>query len=177
MEVTEFEIEGLLVIKPKIFYDKRGFFYEVYNKYHYSFFKNFSCVQENESKSKYGVLRGLHFQKKPYEQAKLVRVISGKVLDVAVDLRKSSKTYGKYKSIILSGRNKLQFFIPRGFAHGYVVLSRSAVFSYLVDNKYSSKHESGIIYDDKDLNIDWSLPKRDIIVSEKDSKLGLFNDN
>ena len=172
MEIVKTSIEGLVIIQPKVFEDERGYFMESYKE---SFIKeNFPethFIQDNESRSTYGVLRGLHFQKPPFEQTKLVRVIEGEVLDVAVDLRKNSPTYGKWESIILSGDNKKQFFIPKGFAHGFVVLTNSAIFCYKVDNVYSQEHESGINYQDKSLNIDWVVKEEDIIISSKDKML------
>lgn len=172
MEIIKTSIEGLVIIQPKVFEDERGYFMESYKE---SFIKeNFPdihFIQDNESKSSYGVLRGLHFQKPPFDQTKLVRVIDGEVLDVAVDLRKGSLTYGKWVSILLSGKNKKQLFIPKGFAHGYIVLSKNALFSYKVDNLYSPDHETGIIYNDKTLNIDWKIPKKNILISKKDQNL------
>ena len=172
MEIVKTSIEGLVVIEPKVYADERGYFMESYKE---SFIKeNFPkirFIQDNESKSSYGVLRGLHFQKPPFEQTKLVRVIEGEVLDVAVDLRKNSPTFGNWESVILSGDNKKQFFVPKGFAHGFVVLSDKAIVSYKVDNPYSLKHESGIIYDDDKLKINWTIPKSDLKLSEKDLKL------
>lgn len=169
MEFLKTEIEGLVVIKPKIFGDNRGYFFESFSKR--IFKKEVSdtlFVQDNESSSVYGVLRGLHFQKPPYEQAKLVRVVRGRVLDVAVDIRKDSSTFGKHFSIELSEKNKLQLFIPRGFAHGFVVLSEGAVCQYKCDNYYAPDYESSIIWNDPQLGIDWLLPNEDIILSEKD---------
>lgn len=175
MEIVKTSIEGLVIIQPKVFQDERGYFMESFKE---SFIKeNFPdihFIQDNESKSSYGVLRGLHFQKPPYEQTKLVRVVNGEVLDVAVDLRKNSLTYGKWESVILSSENKKQFLIPRGFAHGFVVLSKTAVFFYKVDNPYSPEHDCGIIYDDNKLNINWKIPKSDIILSKKDSELSNY---
>lgn len=172
MEIIKTSIEGLVVIQPKVFEDERGYFMESYKE---SFLKenfpNVHFIQDNESKSSYGVLRGLHFQKPPFEQTKLVRVIEGEVLDVAVDLRNESSTYGKWESIILSGNNKKQFLIPKGFAHGFVVLSSFAIFAYKVDNYYSTEHDSGISYKDETLDIDWILPKKDLIISKKDRAL------
>ena len=172
MEIIKTSIEGLVIIQPKVFEDERGYFMESYKE---SFIKeNFPdihFIQDNESKSCYGVLRGLHFQKPPFDQTKLVRVIDGEVLDVAVDLRKGSLTYGKWVSILLSGKNKKQLFIPKGFAHGYIVLSKNALFSYKVDNLYSPDHETGIIYNDTNLNIDWKIPKKNILISKKDQNL------
>ena len=175
MEITKTSIEGLLIIKPKVFEDDRGYFMESYkDSFIKESFPDIHFIQDNESKSSYGVLRGLHFQKPPFEQTKLVRVIQGEVLDVAVDLRKDSETYGKWESIILSGENKKQFLVPKGFAHGFIVISDTAIFSYKVDNIYAPDYDSGIIYNDQDLNIDWRLSKDDIIISEKDKSLSNF---
>lgn len=175
MEIIKTSINGLIVIQPKIYDDERGYFMESFKK---SFFVNkkinVDFVQENESKSKYGVLRGLHFQKPPYEQSKLVRVVKGKVLDVAVDLRSDSKTFGKYESFILSSKNKKQLFIPKGFAHGFIVLSKSVIFSYKVDKEYNKSSEDGILFNDKSLNINWNIPFKHIKVSEKDYNLKSF---
>ena len=177
MEITKTSAEGLVVIQPKVFEDERGYFMESYKE---SFIKenfpNIDFIQDNESKSTYGVLRGLHFQKPPFEQTKLVRVIDGEVLDVAVDLRQNSPTYGKWESIILSGENKKQFFIPKGFAHGFVVLSPEAIFSYKVDNIYAPEYDSGIYYGDEFLNINWMVDSADLLVSAKDRKLGYFTE-
>ena len=173
MIIENCEIAGLLVIKPQIHKDERGYFFESYNK---ATFKektgvNVNFVQDNESKSKYGTLRGIHFQRSPGSQAKLVRVISGEILDVAVDLRSSSPTFGKWKSIVLSGENKTQLFVPRDFGHGFVVLSNYAVMSYKVDSPYSAGLDGGISWNDENLNIDWKIPNSDIILSEKDKNL------
>jgi len=176
MEIIKTSIKGLVIIQPKVFEDERGYFMESYKEnFIKENFPDIHFIQDNESKSSYGVLRGLHFQKPPFEQTKLVRVIEGEVLDVAVDLRKKSSTYGKWESIILSGENKKQFLIPKGFAHGFVVLSMEAIFSYKVDNYYAPEYDSGIFHDDKELNIDWSLPKSDLIISKKDAKLQLLS--
>lgn len=175
MEIIKTFIEGLVVIKPKVFDDERGYFMESFKE---SFIKeNFPdihFIQDNESRSTFGVLRGLHFQKPPFEQTKLVRVIEGEVLDVAVDLRENSPTYGKWESVVLSGENKKQFFIPKGFAHGFVVLSEEAIFSYKVDNPYSPKYDSGIIFNDSHLNINWLLEESKLLISKKDLKLKNF---
>lgn len=172
MKVINTKLDGLYIIKPVVYSDERGYFFESYRD---DIFKkkigNINFIQENESYSTKGILRGLHFQTEPYAQAKLVRCIKGKVLDVVVDIRKKSKTFGKYKSFLLSEHNKLQLFIPKGFAHGFIVLSNEAIFSYKVDNLYYPENDSGILWCDKDLNIDWVLEKKDIIVSQKDSKL------
>lgn len=172
MNIIETSIAGLIIIEPKIFEDPRGYFYESYN------LKVFEAagitndfVQDNQSKSNYGVLRGLHFQRDPFSQAKLVRVLSGKVWDVAVDLRQGSPTYGKWHGEMLTSDNKRQMCIPRGFAHGFVVLSETAEFFYKCDNFYSREHDGGIRYDDPELNIDWQLPKEKMILSEKDMQL------
>lgn len=170
MEIIKTDIEGVLIIKPRIFGDDRGYFYESYNrkalKEQVPQIPDF--VQDNQSYSTYGVLRGLHFQKAPYAQAKLVRVVSGKVLDVAVDLRPGSPTFGKHVSVELSGENHLQFFIPEGFAHGFSVLSHEVVFQYKCSSYYNKESEGGIIFNDPALGIDWKLPERDIILSPKD---------
>ena len=175
MKVEETSIEGLVVIEPKIFYDSRGYFFESYNQN--LFIKklgDFKFVQDNESKSSKGVLRGFHFQKPPFEQAKLVRCIEGEVLDVALDLRKNSSTYGKHEKVILSGDNKKQFFIPRGFAHAFLVLSETAIFSYKVDNIYAPQSDSGIIWNDPSLLINWGIDDSKLIISEKDKSLGVL---
>ena len=175
MEIVKTTIEGLVIIQPKVYEDERGYFMESYKElFIKENFPEIDFIQDNESKSSYGVLRGLHFQKPPFEQTKLVRVIKGEVLDVAVDLRKESKTYGKWESIVLSGDNKKQFLIPKGFAHGFLVLSDEAIFSYKVDNIYSPKHDSGIKYDDKFLNINWQISPSEIIISHKDKSLSNF---
>ena len=170
MEIIKTSIEGLIVIQPKVYTDDRGYFMESFKD---SNFPDIKFIQDNESRSTYGVLRGLHFQKPPFEQTKLVRVVKGEVLDIALDLRLASKTFGKYESIILSGENKKQFLIPKGFAHGFVVLSNEATFSYKVDNYYSPQHDSGILYNS--LNIDWKIPSEDMVISEKDKTLQPFN--
>ncbi|MDR2427471.1 MAG: dTDP-4-dehydrorhamnose 3,5-epimerase [Endomicrobium sp.] len=162
-------IEGIVVITPKIFRDARGYFFESYNK------KKFEqegltteFVQDNQSFSSYGTIRGLHFQKHPYTQSKLVRVLQGKVFDVAVDLRKNSNTFGEWFGIELSNKNQKMLFIPRGFAHGFSVLSKTAIFSYKCDNFYNKESESGILLNDVDLNIDWRINSKNMIISEKD---------
>ena len=170
MTITKTKLQGCFIIEPKVFEDKRGYFLESFNQNTFSKLigRHISFVQDNESYSSRGVLRGLHFQRGEHAQAKLVRVIKGKVLDVAVDVRKESPTYGQHVSIELSGENKKQFFVPRGFAHGFVVLSDTALFSYKCDNFYNKASEGGIIYTDAHLDIDWVLPTKDLIVSEKD---------
>ena len=170
MEIIKTDIEGVLILKPHIFGDARGYFYESYNKKLLSDLAPEipEFVQDNQSYSTYGVVRGLHFQKAPYAQAKLVRVVSGKVLDVAVDLRAGSPTFGKHVSVELSGENHLQFFIPEGFAHGFSVLSHEVVFQYKCSSFYNKESEGGIIFNDPDLGIDWGIPQKDIILSPKD---------
>ena len=169
MQILESSLDGVLTIAPKVFGDQRGFFYESYNERN---FRNAGItsrfVQDNESYSRYGVVRGLHYQAAPYTQAKLVRVISGSVLDVIVDIRQGSPTFGQHLAIELSGDNKLQVFVPRGFAHGFAVLSEYALFSYKCDNFYMPPHERGIAHDDPVLNIDWRIPHHQRILSDKD---------
>lgn len=176
MTIRETKLKGCFIIEPKVFEDKRGYFLESYNQKTFNKLigDNIVFVQDNESSSSRGVLRGLHFQRGEHAQAKLVRVIKGKVLDVAVDVRPKSPTYGQHVSIELSGENKKQFFVPRGFAHGFVVLSKTALFSYKCDNFYNKASEGGIIYTDSDLAVDWVLPNADLIVSEKDLVLPTF---
>lgn len=177
MEVIHTEIEGLLIIQPKVFGDERGYFFESFSMKEFEEKVSKTVfVQDNESKSRYGVLRGLHFQKPPFAQAKLVRVVTGRVLDVAVDIRNDSPTFGRYFSLELSGENKLQLFVPRGFAHGFVVLSDEAVFQYKCDNYYSPAHEGAIRWNDPRLHIDWQLPQNEIILSEKDKNNPLLCD-
>jgi dTDP-4-dehydrorhamnose 3,5-epimerase len=172
MEFIENDLPGLITIKPKVFKDSRGYFFEVFNQKEFEAqIGKVDFVQDNESKSTFGVLRGLHFQRPPFTQAKLVRCILGRILDVVVDLRVSSPTYGRHFTIELSSEDKCQLFIPRGFAHGFVVLSPEAVFSYKVDNFYSPSHDSGILWNDPNLSINWQLQEEEIILSEKDEKL------
>ena len=169
MAFIETGIEGLKIFDPKVWGDARGYFFESYNE---SFFKDNGIdavfVQDNQSRSGRGVLRGLHYQLPPYTQAKLVRCIFGKVLDVVVDIRENSATYGKSYSVVLSAQNKRQLFVPRGFAHGFVVLSKEAEFYYKCDFLYSKSHEAGIAYNDPQLKIDWMIPFEEMILSEKD---------
>jgi len=177
MQIIPTYLADCFAIKPSICTDYRGHFFESYNEKTFSELAGFSVhfVQDNQSHSKYGVLRGLHFQKDEYAQAKLVRVVKGEVLDVAVDLRPQSATYGRYTSIRLSEENQIMVFIPRGFAHGFAVLSKEAVFQYKCDNYYHKPAESGIHYADSSLWIDWVLPPKDVIVSEKDRELPFFS--
>ena len=171
MKVIETEIEGVFILEPRVFGDDRGYFFESFSLKHFEEKVSKTVfVQDNESKSKYGVLRGLQYQLPPYTQAKLVRVVKGRVLDVAVDIRKGSPTFGKYVAVELSEENKLQFFLPKGFAHGFAVLSEEAIFQYKCDEYYAPDYEGAICFDDPDLGIDWRLPLEDIILSEKDKK-------
>lgn len=173
MKVTETNLFGCIIIEPTIFNDERGYFFESFNTrlFNDAVGEEIKFIQDNQSFSKRGVLRGLHFQKGEYSQAKLVRVIQGKILDVVVDIRQDSPTFGGHFSIELSENNKKQLFIPRGFAHGFVVLSKEAQFFYKCDNYYNKNSESGIIYDDPDLDIDWKLGRDDLVLSEKDLAL------
>lgn len=175
MKIENTSIEGVFIFKPRVFNDYRGYFMETFKqKYFKDLISNVNFIQDNESKTTRGVLRGLHFQIPPYAQSKLVRVIHGKVQDVIVDLRKGSPTFGRHESFILSSENKSQLFIPKGFAHGFLTLSETAIFSYKVDNQYSPDHEIGIKYDDEFLNIKWALPLDKIILSKKDKTLNSF---
>ena len=177
MKFTKTSIEGLVIIDPTVFGDNRGYFLESYNEKEFKeVIGNVSFVQDNESKSSKGVLRGLHFQKPPFAQAKLVRCIEGKVLDVVLDIRKNSKTYGQHFTTELSGENKKQVFIPRGFAHGFLVLSESAIFAYKVDNTYAPEHDAGIRWNDPIVNIQWGLSESEVLVSNKDAQLPFFNE-
>ena len=177
MPFIQTKIKDVVIFEPRIFTDDRGYFFETYNE---KLFNDNGItakfVQDNQSKSSYGVIRGLHFQKGEHAQAKLVRVLQGSVLDVAVDLRKGSETYGKHVAVELSDVNNLQLFIPRGFAHGFSVLSRTAVFAYKCDNLYCKESEGGIDCSDPDLGIDWQIPAEDRILSEKDKLHPLFKD-
>lgn len=171
MKIIETPIEGLLVIEPDVFTDARGFFTETYNAERYAAAGiTASFVQDNMSASSYGVVRGLHFQRPPYTQAKLVSCIVGRVYDVAVDMRKGSPTYGQHFGVELSEDNHKQFFIPRGFAHGFSVLSEKAVFTYKCDNLYHPEADGGILLSDASLGIDWQVPTEAMIISEKDTK-------
>ena len=177
MKIHKTKIKNLIVFEPSVFKDKRGYFLESFNKKIFNkHINDISFLQDNESKSKYGVLRGLHYQTPPFAQSKLVRVNDGCILDVVVDLRKKSKTFGEHFSIQLSSSNNYQLFVPRGFAHGFVVLSDSAIVNYKVDNYYSNKNETGIIWNDPFINIDWKIPEEHIIISDKDLNLSKFNE-
>jgi dTDP-4-dehydrorhamnose 3,5-epimerase len=175
MEIIKTHIADLTILKPSVFEDNRGYFFETYNQ---ELLKknglNYNFIQDNESKSDYGVIRGLHYQLAPYAQTKLVRVVKGKVIDVAVDLRKGSPTFGEWHAIELSDENKLQFLIPRGFAHGYSVISENAIFAYKCDNFYNKESERGIKYNDTILNINWQITEKDAIISAKDKVLLSF---
>ena len=176
MKFIKTAIPDVYIIEPTVFGDGRGYFLESYNQKKFEeVVGKASFVQDNESKSSKGVLRGLHFQSPPFDQAKLVRCIEGEVLDVAVDIRKNSKTYGKHVAVLLSGENKRQLFVPRGFAHGFLVLSDSATFAYKVDNTYAPNYDAGIRWNDKELNIQWGVKDSEVIVSEKDAELTLFS--
>lgn len=171
MNYIETEIQGVYVLEPRVFQDARGYFMETWNQADFDkHVGKVTFIQDNESKSSYGVLRGLHYQKGEFSQAKLVRVIKGRVLDVAVDIRKSSPTFGKYVLAELSEENKRQLFIPRGFAHGFLVLSDEAVFTYKVDNVYAPQAEAGIKWNDEDIAIEWPIDPKDLILSEKDTR-------
>lgn len=177
MEYKKTTIEGVYIIEPKVFNDARGYFFEAWKKEEFEqHIGKVEFVQDNESKSSYGVLRGLHYQKGDCSQAKLVRVIKGKVLDVAVDIRKSSPTFGKYVMVELSDENKCQFFIPRGFAHGFLVLSDEAIFTYKVDNPYAPQADAGIRWNDPDINIQWPIDPAQVQTSEKDLKQPFLKD-
>lgn len=176
MNFIQTDIKDVIIVEPKIFSDSRGYFFETYVEKRY--IENgikVDFIQDNESKSSYGVIRGLHYQTPPFAQSKLVRVISGKVLDVAVDIRKSSPTFGKYVAVELSDENKRQLFIPVGFAHGFAVLSDEVIFAYKCDNYYNPSSERGIKFDDDFLSIDWKIPKEKMIISDKDRLLPNFN--
>jgi dTDP-4-dehydrorhamnose 3,5-epimerase len=178
MQITETKLKGCFIIEPTIFGDQRGSFFESFNKEQFKKQTGIEIefVQDNEAFSNKGILRGLHFQKGEFAQAKLVRVVKGKVLDVVLDVRPNSKTYGETVSCILSEENKKQLFAPRGFAHGYSVLEDNTIFIYKCDNFYKPKSEGGIIYNDKTLSIDWMLTEDEIVVSDKDKVLKSFNE-
>ncbi|MFI3264543.1 MAG: dTDP-4-dehydrorhamnose 3,5-epimerase [Rikenellaceae bacterium] len=169
MEAIKTDLEGVIIIEPRVFCDDRGYLFESFSQRE---FEAKVCkttfIQDNQSFSKYGVLRGLHFQKAPYAQSKLVRVTKGKVMDIAVDIRKGSPTYGKYVAIELSEENHRQLFIPRGFAHGFITLSKEAIFQYKCDNFYSKESEGAIMWNDPNLGIDWGIPEADALLSDKD---------
>ena len=177
MKYIETEIPDVFIIEPSVFEDERGYFLESFNlKKFKKTIHPITFVQDNESKSSKGVVRGLHFQKPPFHQAKLVRCIEGSVLDVAVDIRKGSPTFGKYIAVELSGANKKQLFVPRGFAHGFSVLSETAICIYKVDNEYAPEYDAGIRWNDTSLNINWGLAENEVIVSENDKALPFLNE-
>lgn len=177
MNYVKTSIDGVWILEPHVFNDSRGYFMETWKKEEFdTHIGEINFVQDNESKSSFGVLRGLHYQKAEFSQAKLVRVLKGKVLDVAVDLRKFSQTFGKYVSVELSDENKRQFFIPRGFAHGFVVLSKEAIFTYKVDNIYAPAQEASIKYNDSFIHVDWPIAEEQMLLSEKDRNGKNFED-
>ncbi|RCW93572.1 dTDP-4-dehydrorhamnose 3,5-epimerase [Winogradskyella arenosi] len=178
MTFKETKLEGCYILQPNIFTDKRGYFIESFSQQTFNSLLGLEVnfVQDNESKSSKGVLRGLHYQLGAHAQAKLVRVVKGAVLDVAVDIREDSKTFGQYVAVELTEANKTQLFVPRGFAHGFIVLEDETIFSYKCDNYYNKASEAGIIYNDDDLNIDWQLPSTDFILSDKDLILPKLKD-
>ena len=174
MEYKQTDIKGVFIIEPRVFQDARGYFFEAWKDEEFQQkVGKIKFIQDNESKSSYGVLRGLHYQKGEYSQAKLVRVIKGKVLDVAVDIRKSSPTFGKYVMVELSEENKRQLFIPRGFAHGFLVLSDEAIFTYKVDNVYSPQTEASLRWNDETVGVKWPTDVKDVVLSDKDLNKGL----
>ena len=178
MQFSRTVIDDVVICQPKIFSDSRGYFLETFKEEHFESFLGFSVgfCQDNESQSNKGVLRGLHYQLAPYAQSKLVRVIKGKALDVVVDIRRGSPTFGKHIAVELSEENKTQLFVPRGFAHGFLVLEDETIFSYKVDSYYSPQHDRGILFSDPALRVDWGLPESELILSDKDKTNPLLND-
>ena len=177
MKIIETHIPGVVIIEPQVFGDERGYFFESYSQSRFeSAVGEVRFVQDNESMSHYGVLRGLHFQRGEYAQAKLVRAVSGEILDVAVDLRRGSSTFGNHVAVVLSGNNHRQLFIPRGFAHGFAVLSEHAVCHYKCDNYYAPQHEGAVAWNDPDIAVDWRLPVADVVLSDKDRCNPLLRD-
>ncbi|MFV0290050.1 MAG: dTDP-4-dehydrorhamnose 3,5-epimerase [Mangrovibacterium sp.] len=178
MKVIKTDIPEVLIFEPNVFGDDRGYFFESFRQdvFEEAVGSRINFIQDNQSKSTYGVLRGLHFQRPPFTQSKLVRCIEGSVLDVAVDMRRSSPTYGKHVAVELSAENHRQLWIPQGFAHGFVVLSETAVFAYKCDNYYAPTHDGGVSWDDAAIGIDWRVPMNDIKLSEKDKNHGLLKD-
>jgi dTDP-4-dehydrorhamnose 3,5-epimerase len=173
MKFIETNLKGCFIIEPRVIEDSRGYFMESFNEktFQEGIGSNVSFVQDNQSFSTKGVLRGLHYQTQAHAQAKLVRVLQGEVLDVAVDIRPDSETYGQYEAVLLSAENNRQFFVPRGFAHGFLVLSETATFFYKCDNFYNKESEGGIIFNDETINVNWNFPSQDLIISEKDTIL------
>ena len=176
MNIIKTDIEGPVIVEPRIFGDARGYFFESYSARDFAQVAEVAFVQDNESRSCYGVVRGLHFQRPPYAQAKLVRVVEGRVLDVAVDIRRGSPTYGRHTAVELTGENHRQFFIPQGFAHGFAVLSETALFQYKCDEFYHPESEGALAWDDPTLAIDWRLPAADVVLSDKDRHHPSFKD-
>ena len=176
MNIIKTAIEGLVIIEPRVFGDSRGYFFESYNARDFAQVADITFVQDNESRSCYGVVRGLHFQKPPYAQSKLVRVVEGRVLDVAVDIRRNSPTYGQHVAIELTADNHRQLFLPQGMAHGFAVLSETAVFQYKCDNLYHPESEGAIAWNDPTLAIDWHLSAADVILSDKDKNHPSFHE-
>ena len=177
MDVIKTDIEGVVIIQPKVFEDSRGYFFESFSQREFDEkVQPIKFVQDNESKSSHGVMRGLHFQRPPYAQSKLVRCVKGRVLDVAVDIREGSPTYGKHVAVILTEDNHKQLFIPKGFAHGFAVLSDEVLFQYKCDNYYAPQSEGGILWNDPDLQIDWRIPADKVVLSEKDTRHPLLKD-
>ena len=178
MNIIKTEIEGVVIVEPQVFGDSRGYFFESYHaeRYAEALGINDDFVQDNESRSRYGVVRGLHYQKPPYAQAKLIRVVMGEVLDVAVDLRRGSPTFGRYVAVRLSGENHRQLYLPRGMAHGFSVLSDEVVFQYKCDNYYHPESEGSVAWNDPTLAIDWGLPAEAVVLSDKDTRSPLLSD-
>ena len=176
MNIIKTDIEGPVIVEPRVFGDARGYFFESYSARDFAQVAEVAFVQDNESRSCYGVVRGLHFQRPPYAQAKLVRVVEGRVLDVAVDIRRGSPTYGRHTAVELTGENHRQFFIPQGFAHGFAVLSETALFQYKCDEFYHPESEGALAWDDPTLAIDWRLPAADVVLSDKDRHHPSFKD-
>ena len=177
MRIVDTPLEGLKILEPRVFEDERGYFFESFNQSSNDLFKSLNWVQDNESKSTRGVLRGLHYQTGEHAQAKLVRSVVGEIYDVVVDIRKESKTYGNWFGIKLTGENKKQLLIPRGFAHGFLVLSEEAIFSYKCDNFYNKESEGGIIFNDSNLKIEWPIVDNELIISHKDKLLPEFGNH
>ena len=178
MDLQKTHISEILIVQPKVFLDSRGYFFESFSRQKFNKLsgREINFVQDNESKSSYGVLRGLHFQKSPFCQSKLVRVVKGAVLDVAVDIRKGSPTFGQHVAVELSEENKLQLFVPRGFAHGFVVLSDEVIFQYKCDNYYNPQSEGSVRFDDPEIGIDWKVDSKNLILSDKDKNAPLLKD-
>lgn len=178
MKFIKTEIPDVVILEPTVYKDDRGYFFESYNKEQFDkHVGEVNFIQDNQSKSVKGVLRGLHFQRPPFTQAKLVRCLEGTIVDVAVDVRKGSPTYGQHVSVELSGENKKQLFVPRGFAHGFSVISKTATVMYKIDNEFAPKYDQGILYNDRDLAVDWKLKPEEVILSDKDKELKTFKES